>query len=154
MRRTQSCRPESREANGREYIAECGREYGRSCGKNCGKNDRRKAAGADSENLYRELTKEGRRFCAAAGLLEEVIVLAAFGIRVSMSPLPVLAFLWVLFVILTAAALIGASCVLDRLAGLRPAPQPVSGYRCAKTAPVSRKAASGRRDCGTERAAA
>ncbi len=88
------------------------------------------------ENIYRELTKEGQRFCAVAGLLEEIVVLAAFGIQVSMSPLPVLAFLWVLFVILTAAALIGVSCLLDRIAAFRPMPEDGGRVRSAKKLPA------------------
>ena len=107
-----------------------------------------------TENIYRELSGEGQRFCAVAGLVEEIIVLAAFGIRVSTSPFLVLAFLWVLFVILTAAALIGASCLLDWFAGLRPAPRHAAERRYAEAVSASRRAVTGGRGCGTERIAA
>lgn len=149
MRKTENFRPENRGAHGREYEAEYRREAGRY-----GKNNRRENIRADRENIYRELSGEGQRFCAAAGLVEEIIVLAAFGIRVSTSPFLVLAFLWVLFVILTAAALIGASCLLDWFAGLRPDPRYAAERRYAGALSASRRAATGGRGCGAERIAA
>lgn len=106
------------------------------------------------ENIYRELTREGQRFCAAAGLLEEIVVLAACGIRVSMAPVPVLAFLWVLFVILTAAALIGVSSLLDRITLCRPAPEEGRRQRCVNPASACQAAAAGEYVRGTEKIAA
>ena len=146
MRKTEEFRPEDRGTYGRECRGEYGKGHGRACESNCGK--------ADHENIYRELTKEGQRFCAAAGLLEEVVVLAVFGIRVSMSPIPVLAFLWVLFVILTAAALIGASCLLDRLAALRAVPKGHEKHEIVNPLPARRTVAAGRRVRNSERIAA
>ena len=101
MRRTEEFRSENIRPYKRESVERYDGTYGRG---NC--------------DTYRELTKEGRRFCAVAGLLEEIIVLTAFGIGVSTSPLPVLMFLWVLFVILTAATLIGASSLMDQLVNI------------------------------------
>ncbi len=142
MRKTEDFRPENRGAYGGEYREEAVRKYG--------KTDRKEAVRADHENIYRELSAEGRRFCAAAGLLEEIVVLAAFGIRVSMSPIPVLAFLWVLFVILTAAALIGVSCLLDRVAAFRSLPERSAARQGIRPLPV-RRAAAGRCRRETER---
>ena len=68
------------------------------------------------QEIYRELTLEGKGVCALAGFLEETVVLWAFGIKVSMSPVLVLAFLWVLFCILTAAALIAGAWLAERFA--------------------------------------
>ena len=151
MRRTEDFRSENRRAyrsvcvqegvreyerkNKRKHNREAGRtndKYYRTYEETCSAEYRRES----EENIYRELTKEGQRFCAVAGLLEEIVVLAVFGIEVSMSPLPVLAFLWVLFVILTAAALIGMSCLLDRITALRPAPVDGGRIRSAKKLPA------------------
>ncbi len=165
MRNTENIRPENRGACAREYAGGNKKEYRKDCRKDYGadyredyrrihRKDYGESGRINQENIYRELSKDGQRFCAAAGLVEEVIVLAAFGIRVSVSPLPVLAFLWVLFVILTAAALIGVSWLADCLAGLRPDPQCAPEYRCAKTAPVPRAALGGGRDSKEERIAA
>lgn len=55
-----------------------------------------------------ELTGLGRLVCIAAGILEEMIVFGVLGIRISLTPVPVLLFLGVLFAILTGAALTGA----------------------------------------------
>lgn len=71
------------------------------------------------QEIYRELTPEGKGVSALAGFLEETVVLWAFGIKVSMSPILVLAFLWVLFCILTAAALIGAAWLAEKFAAHR-----------------------------------
>ncbi len=138
MRKTEDFRSENRRA----YKGARGRAYG--------KGNRRE----NGENIYRDLTREGQRFCAIAGLLEEIVVLAACRIRVSMAPIPVLAFLWVLFVILTAAALIGASSLLDRITLRRPAPEESRGRRCVNASSVYRAAAAGRDARGTERIAA
>ena len=142
-----------RSKNRRAYKGACGRAYKGSYEREYRETyERAHAEGyrrENGENIYRELTREGQRFCAAAGLLEEIVVLAVCGIRVSMAPVPVLAFLWVLFVILTAAALIGVSSLLDHLTLRRPAPEKGRRSRCARPA-----AAAGEYVRGTERIAA
>ncbi len=146
MRRTEDFRPENRRA----YKGACERTY-----KGSYERAHAEEYGRESgENIYRELTREGQRFCAVAGLLEEIVVLAAFGIRVSMAPIPVLAFLWVLFVILTTAALIGVSYLLDHIAGLSPAEEDGRRRRCVNAASVCHAAVAGRYARGTERIAA
>lgn len=105
--------------------------------------DSRNCAWRDScDPVYRELTRDGRRFCAAAALLEELLVLAVFGIRVSTSPAPVLAFLWVLFAILTAAALIGASHLAELFRRFRTAARCVNAYG-QRAAAADRQRAAG-----------
>ncbi len=104
--------------------------------RNCGRRDScdpvyRELTRDSCDPIYRELTRDGRRFCAAAALLEELLVLAVFGIRISTSPAPVLAFLWVLFAILTAAALIGASHLAELFGRFRTAARCVKAYGCA-----------------------
>ena len=89
------------------------------------------AGRAGEVSVYRELTRDGRRFCAAAALLEELVVLAVFGIRISTSPAPVLAFLWVLFAILTAAALIGAGWLAEYFRRFGTAVQRIGADRSA-----------------------
>ena len=154
MRRTEDFRPENRRA----YKGACGRAYKGSYERAHKETYKRAHAEGyrreNGENIYRDLTREGQRFCAIAGLLEEIVVLAACRIRVSMAPIPVLAFLWVLFVILTAAALIGASSLLDRITLRRPAPEESRGRRCVNASSVYRAAAAGRDARGTERIAA
>lgn len=68
-----------------------------------------------STEEYRELTADGWKFCTAAGLLEEAAVLGIFRIELHLALWPVLAFLWLLFVILTAAALVAASWLAERV---------------------------------------
>lgn len=74
------------------------------------------------QEIYRELTARGKRFCAVAGLLEEIAVFAWLDISFGIAPAAVLFFLWFLFTLLTGAALIGvdnlhtvASCMCKKL---------------------------------------
>ena len=60
------------------------------------------------ERIYRELTAEGKLVCAFAGMIEEIIVFLVLRIHSSTCPVPVMAFLWFLFAVLTAAVIIGA----------------------------------------------
>lgn len=60
------------------------------------------------ETIYRELTMEGKLVCALAGILEEVVVFLILRIQICVCLLPVIAFLWFLFAVLTAAVLIEA----------------------------------------------
>ncbi len=134
MKRTGDFRSENRRAYAEEYRKEGGRESG--------------------ENIYRELTREGQRFCAAAGLLEEIVVLAVLRIDVRLAPIPVLAFMWVLFVILTAAALIGAGGLADRVAALRPLSESGKRRVMVYPAPARQAAAADGYARGTEKIAA
>lgn len=59
------------------------------------------------QEIYRELTARGKRFCAVAGVLEEIAVFAWLDISFGIAPVLVLCFLWFLFTFLTGAALIG-----------------------------------------------
>ncbi|MDO4324112.1 MAG: hypothetical protein Q4C61_16485 [Lachnospiraceae bacterium] len=68
------------------------------------------------EEIYRELTKEGKLVCALAGMVEEIVVFLALRIQFSTCPLPVMIFLWFLFAVLTAAAMI----VADELRAVLP----------------------------------
>ena len=61
-----------------------------------------------NEGIYRELTSEGKLACALAGVIEEVAVFLALRIQIGTCPAAVLIFLWFLFAVLTAAALIEA----------------------------------------------
>lgn len=72
--------------------------------------------------ICRELTARGKRFCAAAGVLEEIAVFAWLDISFEIAPVAVLFFLWFLFTLLTGAALIGvdnlqmtASCMCKKM---------------------------------------
>lgn len=138
MKRTGDFRSENRRAYAEEYRKEGGRESGRESG----------------ENIYRELTREGQRFCAAAGLLEEIVVLAVLRIDVRLAPIPVLAFMWVLFVILTAAALIGAAGLADRVAALWPLPESGKRRVMVYPAPACQTAAADGYSRGAEKIAA
>lgn len=69
--------------------------------------------GRREPEIYRELTAEGRVLCAAAGVVEEALVLLLFGITFQMALLPVFLFLWFLMAALTAAALIGADALFS-----------------------------------------
>lgn len=112
---------------------------------------------AGRDCVYRELTRDGRRFCAAAALLEELLVLAVFGIRISTSPMPVLAFLWVLFAILTAAALIGADWLAEQFGRYRTASgasDRAGAYRSAKMAPADASESRNRHMSSSQRIAA
>lgn len=64
--------------------------------------------GEESQEMYRELSSRGRRFCAAAGVLEEAVVFMLLDISLGAAPLAVVCFLWFLFAFLTGAAVIGA----------------------------------------------
>lgn len=66
-----------------------------------------------SEEMDRELTGMGKLVCLAAGVLEALAVFLLLGIRISLIPVPVLVFLFLLFAILTGAAMIGADELLD-----------------------------------------
>lgn len=110
-----------------------------------------------NDMFYRELTRDGRRFCAVAALLEELLVLAVFGIRISTSPAPVLAFLWVLFAILTAAALIGADWLAEQFGRYRTASgasDRAGTYRSAKMAPADSSESRDRHMSRSQRIAA
>lgn len=58
------------------------------------------------DRICRELTIEGKLVCALAGMLEEISVFLVFGIHFGRAPIPVTLFLWFLFAVLTAAAMI------------------------------------------------
>ena len=85
----------------------------------------------------RELTARGMAVCGVAGVLEETVVFLAFGIRVAAAPLLVTVFLWFLFALLTAAAMIAADSFAERLSetlhwsAAQRAPQRILLYRRA-----------------------
>lgn len=54
-----------------------------------------------------ELTVEGWLLCVAAALIEELLVFWRFEIQIMQTPLSVFTFIWLLFLILTAALLTG-----------------------------------------------
>lgn len=113
---------ERRDDREHRNFAECGRHREN---RNNGCRDLRAETTCGRGEICMELTGEGRRFCAVAAFAEEAIALWALGIQVSTSPAPVLVFMWVLFAILTAAALISAGWLRERIeeccmaAGLR-----------------------------------
>ena len=72
----------------------------------------------ENADIYRELTGEGKVFCTLAGLIEEIVVLLALGIVFRMSLIPVFMFLWLLFAILTEAALIGMDILRNSCSGI------------------------------------
>ena len=72
-------------------------------------------AGTEQAEFDRELTARGMAVCGVAGVLEETVVFLVLGIRVAAAPLPVTAFLWFLFALLTAAAMIAADSFAERL---------------------------------------
>lgn len=61
--------------------------------------------------VYHELTNDGKIACALAGLLEELVVFTVLGIHIGDAPISVVAFLWFLFGVLSAAMLIGVDAL-------------------------------------------
>lgn len=59
------------------------------------------------------LTHDGQIVCGVAALVEELLVILVFGLRVSTCLIPVFAFLWLLFAILTSGILIGVAEIAD-----------------------------------------
>ena len=57
------------------------------------------------------MTNDGKIACALAGLLEELVVFTVLGIHIGDAPISVVAFLWFLFGVLSAAMLIGVDAL-------------------------------------------
>ena len=71
------------------------------------------------EYIYRELTSEGKKFCALAAVVEEAAVFLVLQIQLPACPPAVAVFLWFLFAFLTAAALTAADELRQSLCRLR-----------------------------------
>lgn len=66
------------------------------------------------KNTNRELTLEGKLLCGIAGFFELALTFLALGLSWSLTPLPVLLFLWLLFGILTGGAALEAAEMCGR----------------------------------------